>query len=259
MLPYSDKENSNRNDDKCLYAPIRKEFSLHFNAISLSAPQKQALEALLFKNTKSSLFTFSSFLIYHKKIIFSHIITATAAVTMTFLTAFYFNSNNELIPRDIISEVVNLSDNLNFPADFNLDGNLNDLPDLINDSLPKSSSFTPRVPKQLAQDFSAYEGRFFLFKGEQGVGISVLPSTHEEPIPMRLHEGLGHNQSSTLYIVKLSEKNKSSFPSQKTSRKIYSALGKLKRVHTWREGTYGYAMVQPFALLGENFLEPQFP
>jgi hypothetical protein len=210
---------------------LRDEFNTYFHSISLSEAQKQALEASLLVHPKVKSPFVRHFLSFHKKIIFSHLATAAAAIAITLGLNSFFNSLNEPPPHDLISEVVGLAENLKFPADFNLNGNLNDLPDLINDSLP-NHSFTPSIPTQIAQNYSAYEGRFFLFKGEQGVGI----------------HGFEQDRPSTLYIVKLSDKNRASFPAQKTSRKISSATGKIKRVYAWRDGTYGYAMVQPLNL-----------
>lgn len=67
-------------------------------------------------------------------------------------------------------------------------------------------------------------------------------------IPLRLQDSLSQKKSSTVYIVKLSDKNNSSFPSHRMTRKILSASGKIKRVYAWRDATYGYAMVQPLEL-----------
>jgi len=251
---FTDKKNSEKYLEEGLEklaldnTTLVQQFKTHFDSISLSSAQKQALEASLLSHPKPNSPLIAHFLAFHKKIILSHVMTAAAAIAVTLGLATYLHSPNETTTHDLISEVVGLSENLNFPADFNLDGNLNDLPDLINDSLP-NHSFTPAIPAQIAQNYSAYEGRFFLFKGEQGVGISVLPSLHEDAsIPLRLQQGFEHRRHSTLYIVKLSDRNRSSFPTQRTSRKISSASGKIRHVYAWRDGTYGYAMVQPLDL-----------
>ena len=240
--------------DKIAHAEIKA----HFHSIALSHSQKLNLEHMLLSyspafhskrhsnNTQSpSARGMYLFLKKNKSVIFSHIATASAAIFITLGFAYYAHSTIESAPRDLVSDVVSLSDNLNFPADFNLDGDLKDLPDLIHESLP-NQSFSPAIPVQIAQDFSAYEGRFFLFNGEQGVGISVLPSSHEKSrLLLPLQKNFTPSQPSTFYIVKLSDKNKASFPAQKVTRKIASASGKIKRVYAWRNGTYGYAMVQP--------------
>ncbi|MES2615106.1 MAG: hypothetical protein V4591_06810 [Bdellovibrionota bacterium] len=228
---------------------LRDELRAHFQSVSLSSAQKQAIEATLLARPRRRKSSFTNFITTYKRVLFTHFATAAAAVLVTLGVASYFDSSNESSLHDPVSEVVSLSDNLNFPADFNLDGNLNDLPDLIRDSLP-NHTFKPAIPAQIAQDFSAYEGRFFLYKGEQGVGISVMPaSSHADTaIPLRLHQGFERKQPSTLYIVKLSDKNRSAFPFKRTSRKIASASGKIKRVYAWSDGTYGYAMVQPLGL-----------
>lgn len=251
MVTTNNKKSASDGDShslSCLLDPqSRHEFKKYFENIQLSEHRKKTLESLLLSQSRPSYFL--NFFQFNKKVILSHFVTAAATIVITLGLAHYSNFTNEQSVHDVISEVATLSENLNFPADFNLDGNLNDLPDLINDSLP-NHSFHPVIPSQIAQNFSAFEGRFFLYKGEQGVGISVQPSVGHlgEKIPLRLQEGFETKQPSTLYIVKLSEKNRSYFPSHKVSRKISSPSGKLKRVYAWQDGTYGYAMVQPMGL-----------
>ena len=58
-----------------------------------------------------------------------------------------------------------------------------------------------------------------------------------------------------LYIVKLTKKNENSFPKQKILKKIQAASSKIKRVYAWRDGAYGYAMVQPQGIQENNNLE----
>jgi hypothetical protein len=236
MSLFKDKENlikcdkTNQEELACCKHSCQKELKSYFESISLSSAQKHSLEARLLSNSNASMGFAVSFkkLASYKSILFSHFLTVVVAAAITLFVVARFHSTNDL-PHD-------LSDNLNFPADFDLDGNLNDLPDLINDSLP-NHSFSPTIPKQIAQDFSAYEGRFFLFKGQQGVGMHGFKQKHP----------------STLYIVKLSDQNKASFPAEKMIRKVLSASGKLKRIYAWNDGAYGYAMVQPLGTDDENF------
>lgn len=263
MSLYDSNLKENERKESVFNKQLRFTLKSHFDAVSLSSEQKQALEATLLSHPVSSSLSLNESILnsfispnrgrisFYKKIIFSHLVTAVVAIAVTLGFATYFHSANEITPaHDLISDVVNLSENLNFPADFDLDGGtLNDLPDLIHESLP-NHSFSPAIPVQLAQDFSAHEGRFFLYKGEQGVGISMLPmaQNNNSTLPLRLHQGFERSQPSTLYIVKLSEKNRAAFPTQKVSRKISSASGKVKRVYAWSDGAYGYAMVQPLEL-----------
>jgi hypothetical protein len=216
----------------------------YFESISLTSSQKMNLESILLAKSPSFLSILINFYSKQKLIIFSNFVTAMASIVVTLGLVYVANEFSFNLSQDVLTEADNLSENLNFPADFNLDGNLNNLPDLINDSLP-NKSFTPKIPTNIAKDYSAYEGRFFLYKGDQGVGITVSPSQNLANFPVRLEQGLSRKGNSTLYIVKLSDKNKSCFPIKKTSRKIYSSSGKSKRIYAWREGFYGFAIIQP--------------
>lgn len=180
----------------------------------------------------------------------------TTAGASTLLTAalcftlFYGRQAYQPEP-DPLFNVANLSENLEFPADFNLEGDLDELPDLVEDTLP-DRSFFPQVPRQLVNNFSAYEGRFFMFHGEQGVGIRVQPikpaaSAGSANLARRVATAgkvRPADTHATLYIVKLSEKNGATFPKRRVASRVLSASGKIKRISAWREGAYGYAMVQ---------------
>jgi hypothetical protein len=222
----------------------------HMNCYVLSSHQKAKLQFLLLNKEQnisevSFLKKILNFFQDHRSFVVSHVMTCLVSVFVTLGSVYILNNFSFKDVPDPLSEVASFSDNLKFPADFNLDGNLNDLNDLIHDSFP-SHSFAPSIPSNIAKDYSAYEGRFFLYKGEQGVGIQMKPSRNlVEDLPVRLQQGFQNNSGSMLYIVKLSEKNRATFPIHKTAHKIVSPSGKTQKILTWREGFYGFAIIQP--------------
>lgn len=215
----------------------------HFQEFSLSSEKAHALEHLLLtaqkqENTKIfSILHKKLSLVYHrhKKNYLSHIVTALLAASTTFFLVQYFENTR----HDFIGEMVSSLQNANaMPADFDLVGDFTALPQLSVDSLA-DQSFAPEIPQQLAQTYSAAEGRFFLFKGLQGVSINMEPHLLPKSSPQK-------SKSAVLYIVKLTKKNENSFPKQKVLKKIQASASKIKKIYAWREGSYGYAMVQPF-------------
>jgi len=225
----------------------------HYNQVSLSSDQKRMLEHLLLNKAQKEKNQYFINLIqkfknvYHKneKKVFSHFITAAVAASVTFGLLHVFENSN----YDFISEMVSSMQDANaMPPDFDLVGDSNALPQLSMDSLP-DQSFEPVIPKQLAQSYSAYEGRFFLYKGQQGVSITMEPNQNIQKTKLQ------QSKPSVLYIVKLTKKNENSFPKQKILKKIQAASSKIKRVYAWRDGAYGYAMVQPQGIQENNLEE----
>jgi hypothetical protein len=220
----------------------------HFNQISLSVEKKRSLEHMLLKaSTKQETQYFHNFKINiigkikstyvkNQRIIYSHIATASLAAVVTFGFINLFEINN----HDFIAEMVSSMQDANaMPPDFDLVGDSNALPQLSMDSLP-NQSFEPVIPKQLSQSYSAYEGRFFLYKGQQGVSITMEPNQSIVKSASKVPQ----THPAVLYIVKLTQKNEGSFPKQKVLKRIQSSSSKVKRVYAWRDGAYGYAMVQ---------------
>ncbi|MBX9839850.1 hypothetical protein [Silvanigrella sp.] len=246
MLPNDPKfENSKEN--------WKDQVKNHYNQVSLSSDQKRLLEHMLLnKAQKEKNLYFNNLIqkfknVYHKneKKVFSHFITAAVAATVTFGLLHVFENSN----YDFISEMVSSMQDANaMPPDFDLVGDSNALPQLSMDSLP-DQSFEPVIPKQLAQSYSAYEGRFFLYKGQQGVSITMEPNQNIQKTKLL------QSKPSVLYIVKLTKKNENSFPKQKILKKIQAASSKIRRVYAWRDGAYGYAMVQPQGIQENNNLE----
>lgn len=248
MLP-TDPKHENLNE--CW----KKQINEYFNEISLTSDKKRTLEHMLLKasaNNKSALLRnrychifgkLNNIFVINQNKILSHVVTAALAAILTFSLTSLFEFSN----HDFISEMVISMQNSNaMPPDFDLVGDSTALQQLSIDSLP-NQSFEPVIPKQLAQNYSAYEGRFFLYKGQQGVSITMEPNQSIVKAPPK-HQ---RSHNAVLYIVKLSRKSESSFPKQKILKKIQSS-SKIKRIYAWREGSYGYAMVQL-----QNFPENQ--
>ena len=249
----------------------KEQVKSHFNQITLSADKKRSLEHLLLNaSTKQETQYYQKFktniiekiksvCVKNQRIIYSHLATASLAAIVTFSFVNLFEINN----HDFISEMVSsMQDASAMPPDFDLVGDSTALPQLSMDSLP-NQSFEPVIPKQLAQNYSAYEGRFFLYKGQQGVSITMEPN--QAFVKSASKVPLTH--PAVLYIVKLTQKNEGSFPKQKILKRIQSSSSKVKRVYAWRDGAYGYAMVQqqqgipdsPTSSFADNVLSTEEP
>ncbi len=241
MLPTDPKHENSKN---CWKEQVKS----HFNQISLSAEKKRALEHMLlntsphretkyFQNVRYNYIEkIKGVFVKNQRSIYSHIATASLAVIVTFGFINLFEINN----HDFIAEMVSsMQDASAMPPDFDLVGDSNALPQLSMDSLP-NQSFEPVIPKQVTQSYSAYEGRFFLYKGQQGVSITMEPNQSI----IKFASKKPQTNPAVLYIVKLTQKNEGSFPKQKVLKRIQSSSSKVKRVYAWRDGAYGYAMVQ---------------
>ncbi|APJ04425.1 hypothetical protein [Silvanigrella aquatica] len=241
----------------------KEQVKTHFNQMNLTADKERNLEQMLLstlyhnenkyiKNIKQNFLQKSKGLyIKNQKTLYTHVCTAALTVVTTLVCINLLESNN----HDFIAEMVSSMQNTAaMPPDFDLVGDANALTELSTESLP-NQSFAPAIPKQVAQNYDAYEGRFFLFKGQQGVSISMEPN----PTSVVKSQSTAQQQSrrSVLYIVKLSQKNENSFPKQKVLKRILSSSSKVKRIYAWREGAYGYAMV-PQQGMTENTVSTSF-
>ncbi|KAB8029790.1 hypothetical protein [Fluviispira multicolorata] len=227
----------------------KKTIKSHFDTHSLSKDKKIQLEQMLLQRQLSPLKSISSInkgklyfrtckaiLLKNQKYILTHCVAASAAALLTFSLLGGFENNH----HDILSEMAFLPDAGTLPADFDLVGDATALPQLSLESLP-NQSFEPVIPKKITQKYTANEGRFFYLKGQQGVSISMQPIAGLPHATSNIHM----DRPSTLYIVKLSQKNESDFPKKRILRKIISSTGKVRRIYAWQDGAYGYAMVQP--------------
>jgi hypothetical protein len=153
--------------------------------------------------------------------------TAAAAAAFTFFTAGGFENAND--PIDELTTVGTRA----YPPDFDLEGDATAFQDIVKELMP-NESFAAEIPQHLRAKFSPAEGRFFSWAGEAGVRIRMVRS------------GLASTaqDNATLYIVRLPKHVESKFPLGKTTKKIAGTFGRDKRVKTWREGKFGYALVQ---------------
>lgn len=136
-------------------------------------------------------------------------------------------------PFDPIADLANQPGPKAYPADFDLEGDASGFREVVEEVFPQQDIFSADLGKQLADEgYSPREGRFFTWSGEPGVSILLKGKEGEEDKP------------ATLYIVRLTEKNEQKFPRERTLKRVGERAGKLRKVNVWRDGRYGYAMVQ---------------
>lgn len=172
-----------------------------------------------------------SWVLRHKVSIFSSVMSALAAASITFSLV---NSPNEA-PRDPIAELAQLPvGHKLYPPDFDLDGDSANLNEIIHDIFADKNFFVSDLPPQIVAEYAPAAGRFFSWDGEPAVSIEMNKN----------NVGVSGSQAATLFIVKLSEKSKRKFPKEKQTRKVAGKSGHVRKVKVWREGNFGYAMLQ---------------
>lgn len=239
----------------------KKKLKDYFQENKLSYQQKKNLETMLRsahsnpvhsagflfelnlkEKTKLIVFYFIFYIKKIKSVFFPSIVFASCFVSVCFLGAHFFVAKQD---QDVLSEVAAAShEKKQNGVEFDLNGDLDNLQDWIDDLLSEDNSFSPDLPKQLVENYEAHKGHFFLYQGHQGVSIKIKPSALAMPYG-------GKWDDSILYIVQLDKNMESSFPKERVLRKIRSSTGKIRSIFAWREGAYGYAMVQP-ALFSEQ-------
>lgn len=136
-------------------------------------------------------------------------------------------------PFDPIADLANQPGPKAYPADFDLEGDASGFREVVEEVFPQQDIFSADLGKQLADEgYSPSEGRFFTWSGEPGVSILLKGKQGDEDKP------------ATLYIVRLTEKNEQKFPRERTLKRVGGRTDKLRKVNVWRDGRYGYAMVQ---------------
>lgn len=159
---------------------------------------------------------------------------ASAAATLGF-----FVPTDE--PSDPIADLASLPGPRYYPADFDLEGDPTAFKGIMQDVFSSPDAFVAEIPRDIQARYHPSEGRLFVWSGEPGVSIQLkaLGAT-----------GLvSAAQPATLYIVKLStDRAERKFPKAGVTKRIKGSAGKGKKVNVWREGKYGYAMVQSVAL-----------
>ena len=165
-----------------------------------------------------------------------YVLSAVAAAGITFVVV----EGRQEDPQDPIAELTSQPGSRYYPPDFDLEGDASALKDILTDVFAEQNFFAADIPKNIQALYSPSEGRFFSWDGEPAVSIQ-LQSSKELPNSVL-------NPPATLYIVKLSTKSAGRFPKEKLTKRIASKAGKMKKVNVWREGKYGYAMVQLVAV-----------
>jgi hypothetical protein len=156
-----------------------------------------------------------------------YFVTAISAAALT-LAVVNWNDTE----ADALDEV--LTAGSTYPPDFDLEGDASSLHEVMRDLLPKEV-FNPQIPLVVKQNYFPADGRFFTWRGESGVRITLKqPSV----------KGKRKRAGDALFIVRLNDRNTKKFPAKKVTKRIANQTGREKTVQTWREGHYGYALVQ---------------
>lgn len=138
---------------------------------------------------------------------------------------------------DPIADLANQPGPRSYPADFDLEGDPAGFREIVQEVFPHQDVFSADLGKQLAGGgYTPSEGRFFTWSGEPGVSILLKGEQGGDTTP------------ATLYIVRLTDKNEQKFPRERTLKRVTGRSGKVRKVNVWRDGRYGYAMVQSVAL-----------
>jgi hypothetical protein len=165
---------------------------------------------------------------------FGYFVTAVAAAALT-LAVVNWNDTE----ADALDEV--LAAGTAYPPDFDLEGDANSLHEVMHELMPREV-FNPQIPLLVQQNYLPTDGRFFTWRGESGVRISLKqPSV----------KGKAKRAGNALFIVRLNDKNTTKFPAKKVTKKVAARSGREKTIQTWREGHYGYALVEFVALNDE--------
>ncbi|MBM3381229.1 MAG: hypothetical protein FJY29_02195 [Betaproteobacteria bacterium] len=165
------------------------------------------------------------------------ILSAVLAASLTFLIV--KPPSDE--PLDPIAELAQLPGPKVYPPDFDLEGDSKAMNDIVFELFADKDFFVSDLPAQVLAEYQPSEGRFFSWDGEPAVSIQM--NRNANPQAKKISE------PATLLIVKLSEKSQRKFPKEKLTRKVAGKSGKVRKVKVWREGNFGYAMVQDsFAL-----------
>lgn len=170
-------------------------------------------------------------------VIVSSILSATLAASATFMVV---NNTSEENP-DPIAELTQLPGPKVYPPDFDLEGDSLALQDIVYELFADKDYFVSKLPAQILAEYKPSEGRFFSWDGEPAVSIQMNQNNAASLAKL-------NTDPATLFIVKLSEKSQRKFPKEKVTRKVAGRSGKMHKVKVWREGKYGYAMVQSVAV-----------
>lgn len=177
-----------------------------------------------------------------------------AGLAMAVLPSFKNSSgeNNEAL-ADLLSAPTMRS----YPPDFDLEGDATALGDIMQDVFPAEAElpFKAEFPSHLAVKFKPTEGRFFTWAGEPGVSIRLTPTalTRVSSNLPSAAAGTLSSHATTLFIIKLNGIAEQKFPKERLVKRMTSRTGKDRRVHVWRDGNYGFAIVQNASTASGDF------
>jgi hypothetical protein len=167
-----------------------------------------------------------------------YVVSALLAASAVFVVDHQFSESGLWMEEpDLIADLANQPGPRAYPADFDLEGDPAGFREIVKDVFPQQDLFSADLPKQLAGGvYFPSEGRFFSWSGQPGVSIVLKGAQGVETSP------------ATLYIVRLTDKNEQKFPQVRTVKRIAAKSGKVRKANVWREGRYGYAVVQSLAV-----------
>jgi hypothetical protein len=173
--------------------------------------------------------------------IISSAVSALLAASVTLIVV--KNSSDE--QQDPIAELAQLPGPRVYPPDFDLEGDSKAMQDIVYELFSDKDFFVSKLPAQVLAEYKPSEGRFFSWDGEPAVSIQMNKNSNTNGNPTLSKLG---SDPATLFIVKLSERSQRKFPKEKVTRKVAGQAGKMHKVKVWREGKFGYAMVQSVAV-----------
>lgn len=210
----------------------KKEVIAHYHKYTLRQSKREELLNMLQQNpvhTENK--RTQNWLSKHRIALISSLLSAAAAASATL----WFTGLRTDLPADPIAELALLpAGHKLYPPDFDLDGDSTNLTEIIQDIFADKNFFVSDLPPQIVAEYAPATGRFFSWDGEPAVSIEMNKN----------NVTLSGGQAATLFIVKLSEKSKRKFPQEKQTRKVAGRAGKVRKVKIWREGDFGYAMLQ---------------
>ncbi len=215
----------------------KSQIAHHFGNFHLSPERSLELETLLRNTdlhitegpTKASLFTLALQRLHQSGIGYAAAALAAAALTFAIV-------DTSTQGKDSIEELASVATKP-YPPDFDLEGDATAFQAIMQELMP-NETFTAEIPKQIQAKFAPAAGRFFTWGGESGVRINLVSN----------NSGTGLQNGAALYIVRLPKHAVKQFPLEKTTKKIKGIAGKDKSVKAWRDGRYGFALVQYVAI-----------
>lgn len=170
----------------------------------------------------------------------SSMMSAAIAASITFILV--QPSSEEIL--DPIAELTQLPGPKVYPPDFDLEGDPSAMNDIVYELFADKNFFASDLPAQVLAEYKPSEGRFFSWDGEPAVSIQMNQNSNAKTKKL--------SEPATLLIVKLSENSQRKFPKEKVTRKVAGKSGKMRKVKVWREGNFGYAMVQESVALNDT-------